>query len=733
MLTNNLIMKKGLLLLAVFTFYSGFAQKIVSQKIAELVAKNTHFVHYSVLNPVETVPNKNISKVVTKATFAKINTIDLADLVNKKHQNIEVEIPYQGQNIFVQLYKVNLFSEGFHVDTDQTKSTLYEPGVYYRGIVKGNPNSIASFNFFNGELNGVISSDILANLVVGKVAQKNKSPEYIIYSDSDMKVKNNFDCHVKDVVNSVTTPDSRNSVSTQSLRCVTMYFEIDNNLYVENGSNVVTTTNWMTSVFNNVQTIYNNDAITVSLKSLFIWTLQDPYEGIGASSSDYLYKFNEVRPVFDGDVGQLLGIDPGGLGGVAVTINGLCNQNNFSYSDVSLSYETVPTYSWTINVITHEFGHLLGSRHTHGCYWNGDNTAIDGCGQSAGYTEGTCVQGPIPSIANKGTIMSYCHLISGVGINLNNGFGPQPAAAIIAAINSGSCLSSDCINTCINTISGINIINTSSTSANISWTDLGGSSTWQVAVSPFSSNVLNWVSVSTNSYSVSGLLPNTYYKVLVRPICGFGLTASNENTILLTSTNYCDGVLITDTGGVSNNYTDSETYIRTIIPNVANNKITVEFSAFDLELDYDYLHIYDGNSTAAPDLSSGGFTGTTLPGTFTSTANDGSLTLKFFSDSGVVAAGYIANVSCSPMLSSASFEPNIDFTYFPNPTNGIVTIASKTIMSEILVYNLEGRLLFQNKINGLDAKVNMTLFATGTYFFKIKFIEKEANFKVMRY
>jgi hypothetical protein len=85
------------------------------------------------------------------------------------------------------------------------------------------------------------------------------------------------------------------------------------------------------------------------------------------------------------------------------------------------------------------------------------------------------------------------------------------------------------------------------------------------------------------------------------------------------------------------------------------------------------------------------------------------------------------------MLSSASFEPNIDFTYFPNPTNGIVTIASKTIMSEILVYNPEGRLLYQNKINGLDAKVNMALFATGTYFFKIKFIEKEANFKVMRF
>jgi hypothetical protein len=117
-------MKKGLLLFAVLTFYSGFAQKIVSQKIAELVANNTPFIHYSVLKPIETVPNKSISKVVTKATFAKINMAELTDLVKKKHQNIEVEIPYQGQIILVQLYKVNPFSEGFHVDTDQSKSLL---------------------------------------------------------------------------------------------------------------------------------------------------------------------------------------------------------------------------------------------------------------------------------------------------------------------------------------------------------------------------------------------------------------------------------------------------------------------------------------------------------------------------------------------------------------------------------------------------------------------------------
>jgi hypothetical protein len=88
-------------------------------------------------------------------------------------------------------------------------------------------------------------------------------------------------------------------------------------------------------------------------------------------------------------------------------------------------------------VVTHEMGHLMGSRHTHACVWNGNNTAIDGCAA----TEGNCPQPPIP--AGGGTIMSYCHL-QGVGINFNNGFGPQPTAAILNNIEAvGNCLTDD--------------------------------------------------------------------------------------------------------------------------------------------------------------------------------------------------------------------------------------------------------------------------------------------------
>ena len=147
--------------------------------------------------------------------------------------------------------------------------------------------------------------------------------------------------------------------------------------------------------------------------------------------------------------------------------------------------------------------------------------------------------------------MSYCHLVNGVGINLANGFGPQPAAKILSRVNAGTCLSTDCINTCINTVANITVSAVTNSSATITWTDLGGATTWQIAVTPFESTNPTWVDVFTNSYTAIGLSSDKYYVVRVRPICGSGLQAPNEQTILVTGASYCNGVQITDTGVAS--------------------------------------------------------------------------------------------------------------------------------------------------------------------------------------
>ena len=105
-----------------------------------------------------------------------------------------------------------------------------------------------------------------------------------------------------------------------------------------------------------------------------------------------------MRTSFNGDLAHLL--DYANYGGVA-WLTSLCGSTSsrMAYSGIDASFNHVPTYSWSVEVVSHETGHNMGSSHTHACVWNGDNTAIDGCGPAAGYTEGSCPAAPVPSSA----------------------------------------------------------------------------------------------------------------------------------------------------------------------------------------------------------------------------------------------------------------------------------------------------------------------------------------------
>ena len=717
------------LLIGFFFVLNGFSQNKIAEEVQKLQQQNTQFTALAPLKSDATISKTEISQAVTNATVAKIDLAKINQIAGGGVEFLELSIPYDNQIYNILLYQVNPFTEDFKIQTDKQNDISYQKGVYYRGIIKGNSSSVSSFNFFNGEFNGIFSSAELGNIVVGKIDKPNNQEDYIVYSDANFLVTNDFTCHTPDDDLPQSTTSSVSE--TNSIKCVTFYFEVDYNLYQANGSNSLTASNWATSVFNNVQTLYTNAGVTTALNAVYIWTTPDVYDNIGTSSFDYLSAFQDYRPFFNGDVGVLIGIDPGGLGGVAY-LNGLCTNYNYGYSDVDgISIVTVPTYSWTTNVMTHELGHLLGSPHTHACFWNGNNTPIDGCGAEAGYPEDGCsLIGPIPSSTVKGTIMSYCHLIAGVGVSFANGFGPQPATLMVNNVNSKPCLSTDCT-TCSNTVSTIQTTSVSETSATIAWEDFAAPSTWQISVRPFSATTPVWNTVSQASYQATGLLPNTYYRARIRPNC---TTPSSQITefVFATAGNYCGGMQFYDTGGATGSYSDNESFTRTITPNVANKKIVATFTQFSVEAAYDFLYIYDGPNDTYPELNFGdGFTGTVSPGTITSTAPDGSLTFKFESDYIETDLGWNATISCANMLGIESND-YIDFTYYPNPSTNHVTLKANTTITKIEVYNVAGQKLFSQNLDTLESQVDISQFAAGTYFFKVQFDDKEKNFKILK-
>ena len=135
---------------------------------------------------------------------------------------------------------------------------------------------------------------------------------------------------------------------------------------------------------------------------------------------------------FNGDYAHFLTTRSLG-GGIAYIPSNPCassKQYKTGVSAINNTYNDFPTYSWTVEVVTHELGHNLGSNHTQWCGWVGG--PLDNCYA----TEGGCPQGPAPT--NGGTIMSYCHLTS-YGINLSNGFGQQPGDKIRSVVSGAAC------------------------------------------------------------------------------------------------------------------------------------------------------------------------------------------------------------------------------------------------------------------------------------------------------
>lgn len=667
---------------------------------------------------------------VSDATVLNVNFGTVQSLLTAQPEFIRISLPYQNQILNINLYKVAIKSADFEVLTPQGSFANFLQSAHYRGTVSGLNRSLVSLNIYPNQINGIIATETFGNLNLGKLKNNTSAFSHILYSDVNLKKSNEFNCAVKEKPTELTAETS--AVATTS-RCVTNYYEIDHAIYLENNSSEAETTAWMESLFNNVQTIFDNDEVNTALKSIFIWTTPDSYSG--ETSVDYLFGFNTFRPTFNGDVGMLLGIDEGALGGVAATINGLCNEQNFSYSDVDLFFEDLPLYSWPVNVVTHELGHLFGSQHTHGCYWNGNDTPIDGCGTtfSEFFAEGDCEFGSLPEPGVGGTIMSYCHILPEIGVNLINGFGPQPAARMQTAINNSSCLSTDCINTCITLVSNLVVNNVTDSSASFTWNDEIPETSYEISagIYPFPVDQMNFIPLTGQQAAIGSLIPNTFYRFFVRPDCPENVTGSAASVLFATAANWCESpIVITDTGGSIGEYQDNERWVRQIIPTTFDSAIKINFTEFFLEQDYDFLTIYNGIYPGPDATLVGQFTGIEVPEMITSTAANGALTLEFYSDGFISDLGFTAEVSCLTL--GVSENQYIDLQYYPNPTTDILTVRASIDIQKIEIYSMDGRKVIDQQNSGSMLQVNTAALAQGSYIAKIIGTDVQTNFKFVK-
>ncbi|MEC4049149.1 choice-of-anchor L domain-containing protein [Flavobacterium sp. SUN046] len=218
-------------------------------------------------------------------------------------------------------------------------------------------------------------------------------------------------------------------------------------------------------------------------------------------------------------------------------------------------------------------------------------------------------------------------------------------------------------------------------SITLGWTELGSASNWEVLVLPCDT-IPTAASIgtitSTNPFVISNLEGATCYSVYVRSLCTDNnsnwSTGINITTPMAPPT--CGGVFM-DNGGASASYASNSDNTYIICPTNPGDVVSVNFSSFNVETNWDALYVFNGDSINATQIAStnsagsvpgglaGGYWGTTIPN-FTSTSPDGCLTFRFRSDSSGVQAGWSATVTCSPPITC------------PAPTTIIVSSITQT-------------------------------------------------------
>lgn len=639
----------------------------VPQHIAELRASGTPFHSLALFHALEATPERDAlwQDALDHAVLLAPDQASLAAVLVERPAQAMLALPMEHGEFLLDLELAHPFSDDFSVVTASTGQAFdYAQGLHYQGSVQGDPRSLVAISIFKDEVMGFVSTAD-GDWTIGRL-EGDAAGTHVLYRTSALREPPAPVCATADDGQGYTHEQLSVQGDGRTAKCVRAYWEVNYDIFQGKGS-VANATNYVTGLFNQSQVLYNNDGISMTLSQVYVWDVASPYTA--TSTSTLLDQFGAYRTSFNGDIAMLLGYAGGG--GIA-WLSGLCVSNiahRMGYAGISSTYQTVPTYSWSVEVVTHEQGHILGSRHTHACAWNGNNTAIDGCGPTAGYTEGTCATAALPS--GGGTIMSYCHLVGGVGINFNNGFGPQPTTVIVNAINNASCLTTCSGGTC-GAPSGLSAANLTTTTATLSWSAVSGATSYNLQWKAASAG--NWTTVSGltgTSYALSGLVAATSYQFQVMTTCsGGGSAYSAASTFTTAGATGCPDIQEpNNTTATAGAIVPGATYNALIasasdadhykLVTTGTTNITVTLG--NLPFDYDIALLNAGGTQLASSTNGG----TTAESMTYSNAAAGTYYIKVYGYNGA-----FSTTACYALTATATAVSSCTDNFEPNETNG---------------------------------------------------------------
>ena len=114
--------------------------------------------------------SSEISKMVYQATTLKIKPTQLEKVVAAPGDKLDLSVPFENRILQLELVEQQIYADGFEVFTSESNGhpVPYTKGKFYRGVIKDDPNSLASISIVDGEVMGIMSTTLEGNLILGR-------------------------------------------------------------------------------------------------------------------------------------------------------------------------------------------------------------------------------------------------------------------------------------------------------------------------------------------------------------------------------------------------------------------------------------------------------------------------------------------------------------------------------------------------------------------------------------
>ncbi|MFG0327545.1 MAG: M12 family metallo-peptidase [Phycisphaerales bacterium JB037] len=343
-----------------------------------------------------------------------------------------------GIRVDLELERTSAFASGallLHATPNGVEALPAPTHDLYRGAVVGEEGSYVVLSFDDDGVSGII--DMRGETWVISSGPHGAGLDPVVYNISTLPEGlinfRDFICHAGDMPENaelMTAADGAPTTLENVIKCrrTTVAIETDRELLNLFGGDTNAATAYVELLVAANTEIYKRDInLRFEIGYMILYTGSDPWNQ--GSTGNQLNQLRDYWVANNQSIERdLVHMFSGrGLGGGVAWLDNLCRSYGYAVSanlNGAFPYplQDRSNQNWDMMVTAHEWGHNMGTPHTHDY-----EPQIDGCGTN------DC------SLKDDSTIMSYCHLCPGGLSNIRLGFHPRVIDRMLLTVPSAPC------------------------------------------------------------------------------------------------------------------------------------------------------------------------------------------------------------------------------------------------------------------------------------------------------